>query len=419
MMAVASLGCGRLVLLRTLALLVIGAAAPVASDAPCDVMVPPGRGSLRAASAALADRLAAAGPAAADVVVCLAPGMHDVSDAPWELGPEHSPPAPARVVWRGGPGVVVSGGAQVTGWAPSTLGGGPVYAARVPAAVAAAGTVVRQLWVRGARAARTVLASPATALGGMRMYAQRGDLSACIAGRPYSRTRSRMGRRYASGTTAGYACGEIPTAWLNNTRAIEFSWPIVLQNWVAPRCTIASIRFVRSSVCVCVRVCVCECECVCVCGGGGQGAGGIYPAPARSESAGGMTGPFVGVSVVSTSGVVPGGSIPGHISYAGSFPSVDGCAAACWAAATCTSYTWHDGAVTPLAYALQCFFRVDGDWEPSAGWPGHYSGDKVPAGAGNITLADPCGGFLLEKGWAVPVCVAVGVVSCACAWPHV
>jgi len=92
---------------------------------------------------------------------------------------------------------------------------------------------------------------------------------------------------------------------------------------------------------------------------------------------GGVSGPFPGVSVVSnTPGMSPGGNVSGVIQYAGSFSTVDGCVAACVVTENCASYTWHDGTVTG-GYADQCYFRIDGSWSPTAGFPGHFSGAKV------------------------------------------
>ena len=92
---------------------------------------------------------------------------------------------------------------------------------------------------------------------------------------------------------------------------------------------------------------------------------------------GGMSGPFEGVSVVSnTPGLTPGGNVSGVIEYGGSFASAAGCAAACAAAAECASYTWHDASVTG-GWAQECFFRVDGTYQPSSPWPDHFSGAKV------------------------------------------
>ena len=102
---------------------------------------------------------------------------------------------------------------------------------------------------------------------------------------------------------------------------------------------------------------------------------------------GGMSGPFSGVSVVSNvPGLVPGGNISGEIAFGGTFPAVGGCASACEGAPDCASYTWHDATVTG-GWALQCFFRVDGTYEPTAPWPGHFSGARVPAVAASVWRA--------------------------------
>lgn len=304
----------------TVLLLSTVAAFFAAPPSPCSLVVPAGS-PLSSARSFVADTLAASGGHLdADLVICLGAGVHDVSTTPLHLASEHSPRSgTGRVVWRTAPGAAasatVSGGAQVTGWVPTTLGGGAVYAAPVPPAVAAAGTVVRQLWVGGARASRTVLTSPTAALHGMSLW--------------------------TSPTGAvGYTVGAVPDAWLfNGTTSLEFTYPIVLQNWVSPRCTVASID-------------------------------ATPPAPPHK-----ITGPFAGVSVVSHSNVAPGQSVPGSVQFAGSFDTIDGCIAACVANATCTSYTYHDSSCG-AGFAHMCYWRVDGVFEPESGWPGHFSGDK-------------------------------------------
>ncbi len=45
----------------------------------------------------------------------------------------------------------------------------------------------------------------------------------------------------ADRSNAGFIVGHVPPSWLVNTQAIELTWPIVLHNWIEPRCTIASI----------------------------------------------------------------------------------------------------------------------------------------------------------------------------------
>lgn len=279
-----------------------------------------------------------------DYVICLLPGIHSVSSTPHTLNSAHSvTTGPGRVIWKGlGQGVSISGGAQVTNWQPTTLGGGAVYMAAVPAAVAPT-TVIRQLWVASQRTSRTVLQSPGSFLGGMSIW--RG------------------------GNTIGYTTGAVPPSWLNNTASIEFTYPIELHNWISPRCTVASIELSPPSP----------------------------PGP--------ISGPIPDTSTVSHSGLLPGGNETGQVMYAGEFPTAIACSNACVASTACTSYTWHDSTVGG-GYALQCFFRIDGVWTPDAGWPGHFSGNKGGSrGGANITLAGPCGGFVAAQGLAAPVTI--------------
>ena len=315
----------------------------------CNITLPPSPSSLATGRAAVASLLAATrGHLSTDFVVCLQPGIHSVASSPHELtGAAHGVRSGAgRVRWRGlGAGVRVSGGVQVQGWAPASLGGGAVYAAAVPPAVAAQGTVIRQLWVAEARAARTALANPAGFLQGMSLW--------------------------EGASTIGYVTGAVPAAWLaNNTQAIEFVYPIVLQNWVSPRCTVASIELLAP------------------------------PAPPGT-----MSGPLPSTSTISHSGINPGQNVSGQIAYAGDFATPQACANACVAADICTSYTYHDSTVGG-GFALQCYFRLDHVWEPEGGWAGHWSGAKASgASSANITLAAPCGAFLATHGRAVPVSV--------------
>jgi len=64
------------------------------------------------------------------------------------------------------------------------------------------------------------------------------------------------------------------------------------------------------------------------------------------------------------------------IQYAGSFSNAIDCANACETTSICSSYTWHDSTVTG-GWANQCFFRIDGTYEPTSPWPDHFSGAKV------------------------------------------
>lgn len=91
-----------------------------------------------------------------------------------------------------------------------------------------------------------------------------------------------------------------------------------------------------------------------------------------------ITGPTVGTSCVSDiPGLLPRMNISGVVEYAGDMAAPEDCKAACLASSVCSSYTYHDS--TCGTYALQCYFRVDGTYQPSSPWPGHYSGGKVPS----------------------------------------
>jgi hypothetical protein len=314
----------------------------------CNFTLPPSSEGLRSARDHLEGLLSLTkNHLSQDYVICLLPGIHSVASTPHTLTSAHSVTSgPGRVIWRGlGQGVSISGGAQVTGWTPTTLGGGAVYVAAVPAAVAPT-TVIRQLWVASQRTSRTVLNNPAALLHGMSLW--RGS------------------------DTIGYITGAaVPPSWLNNnTASIEFTYPIVLHNWVSPRCTVASIEVTPPSP----------------------------PGP--------ISGPIPDTSVVSNSGILPGGNVSGQVLYAGEFATALACSNACVASSACTSYTWHDSTVGG-GYALQCYFRLDGVWEPEAGWAGHFSGNKGGSGEGsaNITLVAPCGGFVAAQGLAAPVTI--------------
>lgn len=148
--------------------------------------------------------------------VCLQPGRYNLSQPLQFAGDSRSitfrsadPRAPA----------VIDGGAQLTGWSQRTHNGAPAYAAAVPQGVLPDGAVVRNLWVAGQRASRVTLTNPASALGGLTTWSN------------------------AAGTTLGFKAGHVPAEWANNTASLEFTWPIVIDNWISPRCTVASIDF--------------------------------------------------------------------------------------------------------------------------------------------------------------------------------
>ena len=110
---------------------------------------------------------------------------------------------------------------------------------------------------------------------------------------------------------------------------------------------------------------------------GGAPLTGLRWSLVRNITGGGMEPPIAGISVVSdVPGLDPGGSVPGVVAFFGNTDNVTACASGCAAAQECGAYTWHDATTGP--YALNCFFRVDGTYEPQGGFPGHFTGRKVP-----------------------------------------
>ncbi len=92
--------------------------------------------------------------------------------------------------------------------------------------------------------------------------------------------------------------------------------------------------------------------------------------------AGGVSGPFPELSIVSDApGLTPGGNTTGIV-YAGDFSTGEACRAACAAAAACTGYTWHDATV-PDGWAQQGFFRTDNQYNPTQQTQGHFCGQKT------------------------------------------
>ena len=194
--------------------------------AACDFLAAPHALSLTAARDAARARIAATrGLSAADVIICVE-GTHAIArDAPLTLSAADAVDSGrgGRVVWRGAPGATISGGVQVTGWAPAEFEGASVFAASLPTAYPRA-LPVRALWVSGARAVRTASAPNAT-LG------------------TFTRWTS------ADNKTVGFVVSRaIPPAWASATTAIEFAWPVVIANWVMPRCGIAAIDFAARNI---------------------------------------------------------------------------------------------------------------------------------------------------------------------------
>mmetsp|Transcript_17326 Transcript_17326/g.52696 ORF Transcript_17326/g.52696 Transcript_17326/m.52696 type:complete len:600 (+) Transcript_17326:756-2555(+) len=177
-------------------------------------------GGLHAAARALVTLLAAgtgwdaAGTGRDDVVVCLGPGSHVLS-APLVLTSEHNHPRGGRVVWRGvGGATTVSAGVALdnAGWLPCGDGGpcpAPWESVWYHALPANTTFPPRQLWVDGARAARTAVAGATLGL---------------------------------TNVTGGYAT----TASSNETASwvadgVEFRWPRQVKNWIEPRCVVSAV----------------------------------------------------------------------------------------------------------------------------------------------------------------------------------
>jgi hypothetical protein len=217
-----------------------------------------------------------------DLVVCLGPGVHSVGGVPLVFDAVDSPRG-SRVIWRGSQGAdpsVVSGGVQVTGWKAATLAGGPAFSAAVPAAVAGLATV-RQLWVQGGRANRTAVETAEDCMIDCTIFNASNQNCAPGAAAPHNcpdvaptcvgylydvhwghcehcecRSNNSLpvfrpwamkpGGPGTAVTAVGFTTSTpLPESWAangKNTKAIEFTWPIVIDNWIEPRCTIASIE---------------------------------------------------------------------------------------------------------------------------------------------------------------------------------
>jgi hypothetical protein len=173
-----------------------------------------------------------------------------------------------KVVWkgRGGNSTVISGGVAVTGWAATTLGGAAVLVAPVPPTAVATGPtgVIRQLWVNGTRASRVKVTNepngPVNAssqctcnLGGPCVPSQRctPQFPTCVGFVPnkvWGKCTAGGGPGFpsmtgwvsADGATVGFMANTpndpIIASWAeNSSKSIEFTWPIVIKNWIEPR----------------------------------------------------------------------------------------------------------------------------------------------------------------------------------------
>jgi hypothetical protein len=155
-----------------------------------------------------------------DVTVSLAPGTHRVPKGGLLLTPLDTPAEGYVVHWRGSDGSTMSGGDNVTGWAPSTdpkLPAG-VWRAPLPPSLEPNGTS-RQFYVDGVRASRT--STPLRSVLPDLTLEDRADCPACS---------------YATASSA-------PLAW-SNPADVEFVYTAVASGWAEPRCTLESAQVV-------------------------------------------------------------------------------------------------------------------------------------------------------------------------------
>jgi hypothetical protein len=189
----------------SLALFLLGAASAA------DIRVgSPETPTLLAAQAALRAALSAA--PRSNITVSLPRGFHRVPAGGLLLTAADSPAEGHAVTWRGEAGSVVSGGENVTGWSPYPAMPG-VWAAPAPPGLAT--STSRQLYVNGARAARTRVALAAAVPGGLALE-QRSDCPAC------------------SYATSG------SLQW-SDPATVEFVYSGVAQSWSEARCAVESL----------------------------------------------------------------------------------------------------------------------------------------------------------------------------------
>lgn len=119
----------------------------------------------------------------------------------------------ARVEWVGYD-AEVSGAIDLLSW---TFYANSTYVTKLPSSFSAA--VVRNVWAAGHRANRSALISPETVLGHMTAW--------------------------SDGVDVGFSTSlDVPEDWIaavSSGAAIEMVWPVVIADWMEPRCCIYSI----------------------------------------------------------------------------------------------------------------------------------------------------------------------------------
>ena len=145
-----------------------------------------------------------------DLTVCIF-GTHVVTQ-PLVVDHRCTPESDGRIIWLGFD-ATVSGAIQLQSWQQVV---GSTYSVKVPQSFT--GPTIRDLWPAGRRASRSTLQSPEQILGQMTPW-------------------------QSSDGSVGFSTeNDVPAEWQQNTEAIEFVWPIVVANWIEPRCCVSSIK---------------------------------------------------------------------------------------------------------------------------------------------------------------------------------
>ena len=145
-----------------------------------------------------------------DLTVCIF-GKHLLSQ-PVVVDHRCTSASEARIIWLGYD-ATVSGAIQLQSWQQVA---GSTYSVKVPSSFT--GPTIRDVWPAGRRASRSTLQSPDQVLGQMTPW-------------------------QSSDGSVGFSTErDIPAEWQQNTASIEFVWPIVVANWIEPRCCVSSIK---------------------------------------------------------------------------------------------------------------------------------------------------------------------------------
>jgi hypothetical protein len=163
------------------------------------------------AHAVASGRALLSGSPVPDVAVCIF-GRHVLSRPLVIDIPTH--PA-VRVEWIGF-GAEISGAIALLSWT-LVAGSNGTFVTKLPPSFA--GVVVRNVWAAGHRANRSALASPDAVLGEMTAW--------------------------SDGLDVGFGTEkDVPEEWIaavNSGAMIEMVWPVVIANWMEPRCCISNI----------------------------------------------------------------------------------------------------------------------------------------------------------------------------------